>query len=482
MAINISFNDYSPPPPPKEEVNLIVGIFFDGTSNNRYNIEGRRKNKMLKNSGFANDSGASTSFGNDHSNVDRLQTIYPDKEYIFSIYMDGIGTKNPEINKDGSLSYYGDFIRGQGYGTGETGLKEKVRKGATDLITKLNDKAFIKIDSLTLDLFGFSRGAAAARMFANEIWKYNEGEEDIVLQEIKKSEILLIPKKIKLRFLGLYDTVSSFNESNFSSDTVYDDQIKNKLLLKLNKQLGFVVHLTAENEYRQMFPVTNCNSMTSGTELILPGCHSDIGGGYLDGADEDVVIAETNGGDPQLKSNEGKFITIVDYERQRMLDQGWYRKNELVKSFPGTWVKGKRDNLSNKYSFVILHLMAEFGEKKYKIPWKTEILEDFPVPANLKTIQSRLKSYAFEGKNQPKYYTMEYLQKEKKQVEEKRLKKQLTQKEVDIYNQKANDHITLWTLRNKFLHFSASMDGIGMEPLKNEKTRKMEEDRFKIEG
>ncbi|WP_445722405.1 T6SS phospholipase effector Tle1-like catalytic domain-containing protein [Flavobacterium sp.] len=469
MGTNISFGDYTPPPPPNGSVDIIVGIFFDGTSNNRYNIEGRRKDKGLKNSYISDKDGSNVSFGNDHSNVDRLQTIYPNEENNFSIYIEGIGTKEPKKNTDGSFDYFGDFTRGQGYGTGETGLKEKVRKGATDLFNRL--KKVEKINSLTLDLFGFSRGAAAARMFANEIWKYNEREDDVVLQEIKKIPFKTPPpKRIKLRFIGLYDTVSSFNESNFSTDTVYDDQVKNKLLLKLDKPLGYVAHLTAENEYREMFPLTNCKSMTAGIELVLPGCHSDIGGGYNDNTNEEVVI-------------EGPYTDYVKYDRDRMIAQGWYRPEEMKWSVGSSKIKGKREKLSNKYSYVILHLMVAIGTQKYKIPWgKTKMNKSYPFPSNLTEVKTRLWAYAFEGYSQPKYYTKETLDQEKKLIEQKRAKNVLTQKEIDSYNQKANDHNLLWNLRNKFLHFSASMDGIGMEPLREPKTKKMKENRYIIQG
>ncbi len=475
MGTNVSFGDYTPPPPPKDSVELIIGVFFDGTNNNRYNIEGRRKNKNLKNSTVSNTDGSGTSFGNDHSNVDRLQTIYPNQVLNFSIYVEGIGTKNPEKKKDGTYSYYGDFTRGQGYGTGETGLKEKVRKGATDLFEALKEfKTTNKkeIKSLTLDLFGFSRGATAARMFANEIWKYNQRKDDVVLQELKQSKLKKIPKKINLRFIGIYDTVSSFNESNFSSDTVFDDQVKNKLLLKLNGSLGYVAHLTAENEYREMFPLTNCKSMSSGIELTLPGCHSDIGGGYNHNDKEEVVI-------------EGSYSTYVKQDRDRMVAEGWYTVEEMKWSTGSTRVKGKRSGISNQYSYVVLHLMTEIGERKYKIPWdKNKMSKNYSFQNNdyLLRTKKRLWAYAFEGKSRPKYYTAEALNQQKKIIEQKRAKNQLTQKEVDDYNQKAGDHNLLRTLRKGFLHFSASMDGIGMEPRRYAKTDIMEENRFKIDG
>ena len=457
-------------PPPPGTVDLTIGIFFDGTSNNRFNIEGRRKDKSLKSSVVSDNDGSNVSFGNDNSNVDRLQTIYPKKDDYFSIYIEGIGTKEPKKNEDGSYTYYGDFTRGQGFGTGETGLKEKARKGAADLFKELKKKGFIEIKSITLDLFGFSRGAAAARMFANEIWKYNSGTDDVVLEEFTKSKLNIKLPKIKLRFIGIYDTVSSFDESNFSSDTVYDDQVKNKLLLKLNGSLGYVAHLTAENEYRKMFPLTNSKSMTSGIELTLPGCHSDIGGGYNDKDKEEVVI-------------EGSYTTYVKQDRDRMIDQGWYRPEQMKWRVGSSRVKGTRTGISNKYSYVVLHLMAEIAKRKYKIPWNDgKMKKNFPIPDSLTPTKERLWAYAFDGVSRPKYYTKKVVDQELQSIEQKRAKKTLTQKEVDVYNQKSDDHNLLWSLRNQFLHFSASMDGIGKEPLRDPKTDIMKETRYIIAG
>ena len=78
--------------------------------------------------------------------------------------------------------------------------------------------------------------------------------------------------------------------------------------------------------------------------------------------------------------------------------------------------------------------------------------------------------------------TKTVLDQEKKVIEQKRAKKTLTQKEVKAYNQKSEDHNLLWSLRNQFLHFSASMDGIGKEPLRDPKTDIMKENRYIIAG
>lgn len=44
MSINVSFSSYSPPEPSKEAISLKIGIFFDGTLNNKNNTEERKNN------------------------------------------------------------------------------------------------------------------------------------------------------------------------------------------------------------------------------------------------------------------------------------------------------------------------------------------------------------------------------------------------------------------------------------------------------
>lgn len=102
--------------------------------------------------------------------------------------------------------------------------------------------------------------------------------------------------------------------------------------------------------------------------------------------------------------------------------------------------------------------MAEFGKQKYKIPWKYKILnKDYKIPKKLNKVKERIDTYAFEGKKKLKFYS-------NKLIEAKRKKVWQNQKEVDDFNTMVADHNILLELRNGYLHCSASMDGIGMEP------------------
>lgn len=447
---NVIFGEprFVPPKKNNKETNdVYMGVFFDGTSNNRENIEGRRKDPKLKNTYTSNKDGSNTSYGNDHSNVDKLENAYlnaPDSHY-YSVYVEGIGTKKPDKNPDGTLDYYGDFTRGQGYGTGETGLFEKVEKGCFDITRRLKKENEIRIATLYLDVFGFSRGAAAARIFVNEVNKKKLANDKKSYQfgnlgkAFKELDYQTKPLRIKVRFLGIYDTVSSYG------DNVFDDVEKDKVPLQI-PTVGFAVHLTAEDEYRKNFPLTNIASAGGNSiELLLPGCHSDIGGGYINRAKEIVILTESS--------------AIIEQEKKYVVEQGWFKSGELeeLPSIAPYYLKGTR-TLSNKYSLVILHLMAEFGKRKYKIPWKYKILnKDYVIPKELDKVKKRIDAYAFDNKPKLKFYT-------NKQIEAKRKKVWQNQEELDDFNAMVADHNMLLDLRHEYLHCSASMDGIGMEP------------------
>lgn len=447
---NIIFGEprFVPPKEDDKETNdVYMGVFFDGTSNNRENIEGRRKDPTLKDTYASNKDGSNASYGNDNTNVDRLEKAYlrDNASHYYSVYVEGIGTKNPKKNDDGTLDYYGDFTRGQGYGTGETGLFEKVEKGCFDIATKLQEKDEISIATLYLDVFGFSRGAAAARIFVNELTKKKVSNDKKSYQygylgkAFKELGYKTNPLRIKVRFLGIYDTVSSYGSN------VFDDIDKDKVPLKI-PNVGFTVHLTAEDEYRENFPLTNIASAgINSIELALPGCHSDIGGGYKNKANEIIILTE-------IRSK-------IEEEKKHVIEQGWFKLEQLeeLPSLLPYYLKGTR-TLSNKYSFVMLHLMAEFGKRKYKIPWKYKILDkDYIIPKPLIGIKERIDAYAFDNKPKLKFYT-------NKKIESKRKKEWKNQEEIDDFNTMVADYYLLPTLRNQYLHCSANMDGVGMEP------------------
>lgn len=464
-----------------EYIDVTIGVFFDGTSNNRVNADSKVNNpKVYKaHTGWLSDmDGASTSFKNDHTNVDKLEKFYPKiPNKCFSIYIEGIGTEDNE----------GDFSAGQMLGQGQTGIPAKVRiscERAVNNLFKYTGKSLNKINKITIDIFGFSRGSAAARYFAYELSKSATDEQlyfsnntdkqyyispnsqkPVYLKDPPKSYIH-DPKKpltvrnpahgyfgeymelknipflsLEMRFAGLFDSVSSYGVMHSNDVTELHQNAINVV--------SSIVHLTAADEHRKKFELTH---VTKGTELSFPGVHSDIGGGYTDNYNEkDISLVE------ELDINREE---IINKEKERLIEQGWY-KSEQMKS-DGSKLTGTR-TLSNKYSLVPLYIMRDFVKQKCDITVDSNFEDKYKFPTqdkllNMDTVYRRLKMYSFDNNKLPiKFYT------DKEMLNLKTLlnKNQISTKEYELKHQ---DQKMLLQLRNKYLHWSASWDGVGMEP------------------
>jgi hypothetical protein len=126
-----------------------------------------------------------------------------------------------------------------------------------------------------IDVFGFSRGAAEARVFCSWL---NELFEDDTLCGVRAT----------IRFLGIFDSVASVGMPNNPSMTynVTNGHTGwgNEQYLRIPERVKNCVHFVAMHENRPSFPLDrvlvhnglpdNCH------EYVFPGMHSDVGGGY----------------------------------------------------------------------------------------------------------------------------------------------------------------------------------------------------------
>ena len=294
------------PAKPEEKIKLAlrIGVFFDGTGNNATNTalglacgaQHPVQPEDLDASCKPYMADPDSSYGNDVTNVRTLMDLYwvtpalegtgLQKRAFRKLYIDGIGTEAGEK----------DSILGSGTGRGDTGISGRVKQAfdqIKDLIdTTHNEYPDCEINSLTFDSFGFSRGAAAARHFANEVVRGSQGPLRAALQENGKafspSFIDRYQRDINMGFIGLFDTVAAVaglaNLGNVSSS------IAPWLKLHLpRKYFTEVVQLAARDEVRANFPL--CRVKPDHTEITLPGAHSDIGGGYLNEAEECVLVS-----------------------------------------------------------------------------------------------------------------------------------------------------------------------------------------------
>ena len=144
MGPNISFNTYTPPPPPKGTIDIRIGIFFDGTQNNRTNtnsrlgIEGEKGKKAYDKKSNKKDD----SYENDYSNVARKELWYNKStaKFVDSIYIEGIGTDDFLEDTDNKTDHLG-----VAFGAGRQGIIAKVRKGCEKIAEKADKLKGTKI-------------------------------------------------------------------------------------------------------------------------------------------------------------------------------------------------------------------------------------------------------------------------------------------------------------------------------------------------
>ena len=350
-------------------VTIRAAVFFDGTLNNRTNT-----NKRISQPGIlkVTPDGEGSSYGNYYSNVAILEYMNLKKDkfkHEVSVYIEGIGTTDfsEEKKKAGvpDAENGTDDTPGKSFGTGDTGIPAKVTKGINKLKKEVSgaykdQEQYIK--KLIIDVFGFSRGAAAARHFVSRRnalrgpWKNQRGR----------------PLELVINFVGLFETVSSFDDGTMVGNIAQDltegaflDDVK-ELGLALHGIPKRVVHLTAADEIRSNFSLTTITTSLRagvGFELSLPGVHSDVGGGYVEPG-QGALNKEVR----RIRDEE---------EKRRLIAEGWYTdgtngtKNQFVPTFESKkvygyslklWEDGVRF-LTTEYQYVPLYLMLGLATK-----------------------------------------------------------------------------------------------------------------------
>lgn len=497
MGQTYVYNAGEQTPPTNKEMLLEFGMFFDGTGNNHRNVEIRKKvfkleeyadqskpenvatpkekkiyeeeHQTTKNSWFWKT--LANSFMNDFSNVARMWRNSNQKKY--GIYIEGIGT---EDEKD-------DDTQGSAFGTGNRGILRRVCKGCEKLAEKVADKINSNTNkkitpkiTLTLDVFGFSRGAAAARNFVYEVQKaayapkmrpssmgpgmrshqtYRDDfgnlvtETEIVGGKLPKNGYLGLSLKrkkiddeilenliVKIRFVGIYDTVASYRLH-------HNNDIKQLHLNDLGNPIK-VVHFTAMDEHRENFSLSKIKA--NGKNFIeknFPGVHSDIGGGYDNGAeyiDELETDYVTTIASRLISSNDP-----LEKFKNKVIKEGWFTEKDTFRVHSGPVYRHlsvKRAYVHKEYSYLMLHYMKDYTK---------ECLKDENFKENF--IEAKLNSYSIDR-------FPELIQ--AKKVLDTYVKNQRA--EWVLTNTDTVEDKLLKKLRNKYFHWSADYDWVGMNP------------------
>lgn len=203
------------------------------------------------------------------SNVQLLCDLVEDQRSVN--YFEGVGTRQDE-------RLFG--------GLAGSGIRERMREAYVFLqgrFDRVADKSDLKVF-----IFGFSRGAYAARLFAGltacGIPKFGVSEDygleaffDRKVKPVKKLKEEGKYFDVPIEFLGVWDTVNSTLRADLGEQTLPDN-------------VRHAFHAMAIDEKRKNFQVVRWNAGARGEEVWFPGCHSDVGGGYAEHELSDVSL------------------------------------------------------------------------------------------------------------------------------------------------------------------------------------------------
>lgn len=333
---------------PVRGVTLTIGVFFDGTGNNRENTasrlmkynecsapkQGVNQKDAQSCEDFSNainkDSLSNGSYRGYYSNIHWLNSLYIADQTLLDdqvqaqiqTYISGIGTAADKS----------DSAIGMGLGTSildifegvVTKTDEAMEGIASELLgfMKRNVQQDLCIAKIQFDVFGFSRGAAAARHFANRVMEQDPAIATAITKGLRGDFYDGQPSG-EVRFLGLFDTVAAIGgiSNFFDINGRSNPRVKLELRPSVAKK---VFQITAMNEYRYNFSLNSIQGMWP--ELALPGAHSDIGGGY-------------NPVGSPLQENESLFLSCPQFEivsdDTRETDTRVYRNAEKAREMLG---------------------------------------------------------------------------------------------------------------------------------------------------
>lgn len=468
------------------------------------NIPEKHKYLVASHRSYMDKLGTDNSFSNDYTNVARMWNYCEKGSY--RIYVEGMGTdKLARDSQDGFA-----------FGAGFTGIRARVRNACEQIAEKIQEKKknnrIAVVTKITIDVFGFSRGAAAARNFVHEInlkasysaeeknipdgydmqlsrsgddvnqeQKYRKATVDADNMEVDTSVLenetflptrghlgysllknksmtpsKLLDIQVIVRFIGLYDTVSSYYEDGKLGK--YDDygNLKEggfgKLInegistnfnnnvepMKLNVLGNFqkIVHFTAKNEHRRNFSLTRINQVADrAIEKNFPGVHCDIGGAY-ESEKENVDEIGTTYKDAGYKSS------FLDYQfpliaplvhktglralKQDLVKQYWFQEGQLDINWQMGWIPpvttyrkltGTRF-VKKEYSYLPLHFMEEYAQSTPMEPFIIKsLVKKYPVNDFLEKIKTHLHHYAFGDGKEWEFISDDELEDRKKKRE-----------------------------------------------------------------
>ncbi|MFN3295677.1 T6SS phospholipase effector Tle1-like catalytic domain-containing protein [Caldimonas sp.] len=277
-----------------------IGLFFDGTGNNmKLDYEDRPPHQRK------------------HTYVVKLFLAHrlAPKDGYFRIYLPGVGTPFAEIGDSGGtrgrafahkgedritwallqvLNTVHEYVRGArlmddtrtahiaqtlaSIGSPAAQRRTALQTWQRHLAGALEGQ-LPRVEQINLSVFGFSRGAAAARAFVN--WLF-----EVCTPAHGGWTFAGIP--LRVGFMGLFDTVASVGMANlFDNGVLTGHQAWADGSMDIHHAVEQCVHYVAGHEVRACFPLDSVRTghqyPANAKEVMFPGGHSDVGGGYAPG-------------------------------------------------------------------------------------------------------------------------------------------------------------------------------------------------------
>lgn len=145
-----------------------------------------------------------------------------------------------------------EHFLGSAFGMGMYGTRDDALRIVLDNLT----------DDMEINVIGFSRGAATARMLCHDLSK----------------------RHIPVNFLGVFDTVfARFPIGSLQSSPLFSD-------LHVSPLVEHAAHAVSLDEDREAFEPNLMNARKGVVEMWFKGVHSDVGGGYAETGLADVAL------------------------------------------------------------------------------------------------------------------------------------------------------------------------------------------------
>lgn len=314
-----------------------ISVFFDGTGNNKDADEGNKRwsnpARMWRAAEMAAPrgtpiypiyiSGVGTPFNGPVKSVGEFRDAWVE-DHLTGGLAGGGGDRRLEFGSDKVNARLRDVLIANAQRAGGD-LKKYADQSRSKSFSEVND-ALGKhrlIKMINLSVFGFSRGAALARAFANRvISESKDGRYGLTYQG----------HPIRVNFLGIFDTVASFGVPAQNIRLPWDERD-----LIVSPRVERCVHYVAGHELRAAFPVDLIRKdgklNPDWEEKTYPGVHSDVGGGYEPDAQK---ISNNYARIPMrdmMQDAIGSGVRMLDYERIKAINFPLFQERFECKPF-----------------------------------------------------------------------------------------------------------------------------------------------------